>query len=122
MRDPNDLKVFERADVFVRDVYRLTVCMPAEEKYGLTSQIRRAAVSIPTNIVEGCSRRSQADFARFLEIAYGSAMELEYLLGLSGRIFSIGGVPDAQQEVREISKMLNALLGSVRSESGSSPG
>ena len=62
------------------DVYRLTESLPGAERYGLVSQLRRAAVSIGSNIAEGTSRRSPADFARFLEIAAGSASEVEHLL------------------------------------------
>ena len=116
MRDPRELKVFKRADALVPEVYAVTAAFPAEERYNLTSQIRRAVVSIPTNLVEGCSRRSQADFARFVEIAYGSAMELEYLLELAGRIFSLGGVVRAGAEALEVAKMLNGLATSLRAE------
>ena len=71
MRNPNDLAVFQKANALALSVYELTTGFPSEEKFHLTSQLRRSAVSIPSNLVEGCSRASSRDFARFVEIAYG---------------------------------------------------
>lgn len=85
-RDPNDLKVFVMADALVLDIYRKTRGFPPDERFGMQMQIRRSAASIPTNIVEGCARRSGKDFLRFLDIAMGSASEVRYLLGLSTRL------------------------------------
>jgi four helix bundle protein len=67
----------------VRNIYQVTNGFPADEQFGLTSQMRRAAVSIVTNIVEGCARSTEPEYLRFLDIAYGSARELEYQLELS---------------------------------------
>lgn len=86
MRNPHELKVFELADELAMSVYHLTMTFPDHERYGLTQQIRRAAMSVPSNIVEGCSRESGADFRRFIEIATGSAMELRYQLGFARRL------------------------------------
>lgn len=86
MRDPQTLAVFGKADALVIEVYRLTSVFPPEEKFSLTSQVRRAAVSVASNLVEGCSRASEKEFARFVEIALGSSMELEYQLGLARRL------------------------------------
>ncbi len=86
MRDHTKLRAFELADEVALLVCRLTASFPREELYGLTSQMRRAAVSIPSNIVEGCARESQADYLRFLNIAFGSLRELHYQVSLSKRL------------------------------------
>ena len=78
MRDHTKLRAFEMADEIAVLLYQVTATFPREERYGLTSQLRRAAVSVPSNIVEGCARDSQADYLRFLTIAFGSLRELHY--------------------------------------------
>ena len=78
MRDHTKLRAFEMADEVAVLVYQVTAGFPREEMYGLTSQMRRAAVSVPSNIVEGCARDSQADYLRFLHMAFGSLRELHY--------------------------------------------
>ncbi len=86
MRDHTKLRAFELADEVAVLVYKVTEYFPKEERYGLTARIRRAAVSIPSFIVEGCARAGQADYLRFLYIAFGSLRELRYQLGLSNRL------------------------------------
>ena len=78
MRDFKRLKVWEKAHQLTVEVYGATKTFPREELYGLTSQIRRASTSVPTNIAEGCGRTGERELARFLQISMGSASELEY--------------------------------------------
>ena len=78
MRDHTKLRAFELANEVALLIHRATREFPEEEIYGLTSQMRRPAVSVPSNIVEGCARESQAEYLRFLEIAFGSLRELHY--------------------------------------------
>ena len=91
MRDHSKLRAFELADEVVLLIYQATRKFPREEVYGLTSQMRRAAVSVPSNIVEGCARESQAEYLRFLEIAFGPLKELHYQFGLSRRLGYLEG-------------------------------
>ena len=91
MRDHTKLRAFELADEVVLLIYRATREFPKEEVYGLVSQMRRAAVSVPSNIVEGCARESQTEYLRFLEIAFGSLRELHYQFGLSKRLGYLDG-------------------------------
>jgi len=112
MRDHTKLRAFELADEVAVLVYRVTARFPREELYGLTSQMRRAAISIPSNIVEGCARDSQADYLRFLHIAFGSLRELHYQLSLSKRL---GFLPNEnssliEPKVVETEKVLNGLI------------
>ncbi len=116
MRDHTKLRAFELADEVALLVYRLTASFPKEELYGLTSQMRRAAVSIPSNIVEGCARESQADYLRFLYIAFGSLRELRYQLSLSKRL---GFLPKQdfsliEQKIIETEKVLNGLIKALK--------
>ena len=86
MRDHRNLRAFQLADELVLDVYRATKTFPRDEMFGLTSQLHRAAVSIASNIVEGCARQSQGDFVRFLDTAFASAREVEYQLSIAARL------------------------------------
>lgn len=83
MRDFHNLLIWQRSHQLTLDVYKVSQSFPKEELFGLTSQIRRAISSVPTNIAEGCGRHSNKDFAHFLQIAIGSASEVEYELLLA---------------------------------------
>jgi four helix bundle protein len=114
-RDHNRLQVFHLADRLVLAIYAETARFPPAERFGLQAQIRRAAVSIASNIVEGCTRRSQSDYVRFLEIALGSACEADYLIGLSRRL---GFLSEAEnQRCKELSvgtaRMLQKLIAAL---------
>lgn len=116
MRDPKRLKVFQLADELAVAVYEATKGFPKDEWFGLRSQIRRAAVSIPSNIVEGCARSSEKEYLHFLDIAYGSALEVEYQLSLAHRL----GYLDAEihtslnKAAAQTAKALNGLICSLR--------
>jgi four helix bundle protein len=83
MRDFRKYDVWKLGHEIVLDIYQITQNFPTHEIYGITNQLRRASVSIPTNISEGCGRNSDAEFSRFIHIALGSASEVEYLIQLS---------------------------------------
>jgi four helix bundle protein len=118
VKDFRELKVWEKAHRLALSVYRLTREFPAQEQYGLTSQIRRAAVSIPTNIAEGCGRNGDAELARFLDIAFGSASELEYLVQLCREleILKPESSPQLHADVVEVKRMLSSFLQKLRAE------
>ncbi len=86
IRDHRKLEAFQLCDRLVVQVYEATRSMPREELFGLTSQVRRAALSAPTNIVEGCARQGDREFAHFLSIAFGSLRETDYLLDVATRL------------------------------------
>jgi four helix bundle protein len=116
VKDFKELKVWEKAHVLTLQVYRETQCFPKEELYGLTSQLRRAAASIAANIVEGCGRRSDGEFTRFLQIARGSASELEYhlLLARDLHLLDESAFHDLDTKVVEVERMLTGLAKKVR--------
>ena len=115
MRDFRDLKVWGKAHELALGVYRATSGFPRDELYGLTSQIRRCAVSIPSNIAEGCGRRSNPDLARFLQIAMGSASELDYQLLLARDLGYLDPAVHARlsEETASVKKMLSSLINKV---------
>lgn len=119
MRDFRQLKVWENAHVLALAVYNATSTFPKTEAFGLTSQLRRAAVSIPANIAEGCGRSGEPELARFLRIALGSASELEYHLILSADLNYLNK-SDSQvlsEQVTAIKRMLTSLIQKLTAES-----
>ena len=116
MRDHRTLRAFDLADEIALMTYKITKQFPREEIYGLVSQMRRAAVSVPSNIVEGCSRESRVEYLRFLEIAFGSLRELNYQASLATRL-NILGSPEVElypKKIEEAEKVLSALIRAVR--------
>jgi four helix bundle protein len=116
MKDFRSIKVWEKSHHLTLEIYRVTRSFPADEVYHLTSQLRRAAASIPTNIAEGAGSNSDAGFARYLQIAMGSASELEYLLLLSHDLAYLDptSYPSLSEQAVEIKKMLTAFLSTLR--------
>ena len=118
MKDFRDLKVWERAHNLTMEIYRVARNFPPEERYGLTSQIRRSTASIAANIAEGCGRRGNGEFHRFLHIAAGSASELDYHLLLVRDL----GILEKRtyelliQRLAELRRMLTALILRVDAE------
>ena len=115
LKSYKDLKVWQKAYRLCLDIYRITREFPKEERYGLTSQIRRSAVSVPSNIAEGYGRRTTADYVRSLYIAYGSNCELETQMLLSGDLEYVedGILQGVMSEVQDVERMLKALIKSL---------
>ncbi|MFQ5429579.1 MAG: four helix bundle protein [Phycisphaerae bacterium] len=111
-----DLKVWQKGHVLTLDVYRATTRFPSSELYGLTSQMRRSAASIGANIAEGCCRETGVDFARFLQMAMGSASELEYHILLARDLNLLPAEPFSEltTAVTEVKRMLASLIPKVR--------
>jgi four helix bundle protein len=118
MKDFRDLQVWEKAHQLTLAAYRITAGFPREEIYGLTSQIRRCAASIAANIAEGCGKRGNGEFQRFLNIAAGSASELEYhfLLARDLNFLSDPEYQKAHGAVVEVKRMLASLVRKVEAE------
>lgn len=111
-----DLIVWQKSVELVTHIYKLTYSFPTEEKYGLVSQLQRAAISIPTNIAEGWGRESAKNYLQFLRISRGSLMEIETLLIISQNLGFITEeyYKTAQQKTNEVGKILNGLIKSLK--------
>jgi four helix bundle protein len=111
-----DLQVWQKGHALALKLYRISQAFPAEERFGLTSQLRRAAVSVPTNIAEGSKRLSRQEYARFLNVAEGSIAEVEYLLILARDLEYLPGTSarESIHEAAEIARMLHGLRSKVQ--------
>ncbi len=118
MKNFRELKVWHKAHAFVLALYRETKHFPRDERFGLTSQLRRGATSIASNIAEGCGRRGDADFARFLQMSLGSASEVEYQLLLAKDLGYLGDTSrgSLNEQVTEIKRMLTSLCQRLRAD------
>lgn len=118
MKDFRNLAVWERSHKLTLLIYAATKSFPKEEMFGLTSQIRRACSSIPANIAEGCGKGTDADFSRFLQIAFGSACELEYHLMLSHELSYLPASQYAvlNDELISIKRMLASLISKLKAD------
>jgi len=114
MSDYKDLEVWKKAVELVTEIYRLTTSFPDSEKFGITNQMRRASVSIPSNIAEGSARHHAKDFTHFLRIADGSAAELETQLIISAKLGFSSNVDTHLNEIVVIRRMLAAFIKSLR--------
>ncbi len=118
LKNYKELKVWQKAYQLCLEIYKITKDFPKEERYGLTSQIRRAAVSVPSNIAEGYGRKTTPDYIRSLYIAYGSNCELETQVLLSGDLGYIeaGKLKKLEDEIGEVERMLKALIKSLENK------
>lgn len=115
MQDYKKLLVWQKAHTLVLKIYEITNTFPQSEQFGLINQLRRAAYSIPSNIVEGCGRGSNKELNRYLQIAFGSANEIEYQMLLSKDLNYISEsiYSEIESNIFEIKKMLNGLMKKV---------
>ena len=116
-----DLVVWQKAVEMVAEVYKLTDSFPKREVYSLTDQIRRAAVSVPSNIAEGQGHHNNREFLHFLRHSSGSLAELETQLHIAGRLGYTDAASAARilERVHEVGRILNGLIGSIREQAGS---
>lgn len=112
MKDFRELNVWKKSHQLTLSIYKATKGFPKDEVFGLTSQTRRASASIPANIAEGCGRSGDVEFGRFLQIAMGSASELDYHLLLAKDLGFINdsGYEELLREVTDVKRMLNAFI------------
>ncbi|MFM2224646.1 MAG: hypothetical protein RJA07_848 [Bacteroidota bacterium] len=112
-----DLKVWQKAMELAKEVYEITASFPKEEKYGLTSQINRSVVSVPSNIAEGAGRNSKNEFVHFLSIASGSLCELEtqLILSVAFKYFENKKLEELSERIKELQNMIFKLQQSLKS-------
>ncbi len=116
MRNYKELLIWQKGMDIVEEVYKIAALLPSEEKYGLKSQIQRAAISIPSNISEGCSRGTDPAFIRFLEYAEGSAFEIDtqMLAAVRLKMLEKETIAHLMTMLEEEQKMINAFISSLR--------
>jgi four helix bundle protein len=119
MRNFKDLQVWHKSHLLTLKIYKLTLSFPADEKFGLISQLRRASASIATNIAEGCGRGSNTELRRFFDIAMGSASEVEYqmLLAYDLKYVSEKNYQETVFCIEEVKKMLTSYIKKIKSSS-----
>lgn len=117
MRNFRNLEIWNKGIALVKRIYVLTEMLPDKEKFGLISQMQRCAVSIPSNIAEGCSRNSETEYKRFLEIAIGSSFELETQLILCNEIgyFDRDTLETLISDLHQLQKQTNSLISKIAS-------
>jgi len=130
VRDHRKLIAFTKARELALEVYRVTSAFPRQEQFGLTTQMRRASVLIPSNLVEGCAKRSERDYLRFVDIALGSARELEFQMDLAQELGFLGEnerlIGLSQEVARLVAGLANSLASGLsgdgrRQDAGSRP-
>lgn len=114
MADYKELNVWQESIDFVEYVYKIALSFPSEERFALADQIKRAVISIPSNIAEGASRNSSKEFIQFLYIALGSAAEVETQLIIAHRLNYIDNIDRAIAQNTKIRKMINALISAIK--------
>jgi four helix bundle protein len=118
MQDFRSLKIWQKGHQLTLRIYQATAKFPKSELFGLTSQMRRAATSIPANIAEGCGRSGKAELSRFLQISMGSASEVEYHLMLARDLGMMSGSEHRQLDSQavELKRMISSFIVSLRSQ------
>jgi four helix bundle protein len=117
-----DLKVWQRAMDLVEEIYKISRVFPADERFGLTAQVRRAIVSVPSNIGEGARRKRRKAFLHHLDVALGSQAEVEVQIEIARRLHFVSATEYGclQPRIEEVGKMLNGLINSLQDEDGQS--
>ena len=110
IKNHKDLEVWKKSMDLVSNIYKITESFPNKELYGLTNQIRRAAVSIPSNIAEGAARNSKKEFIQFLYIALGSLSELETQIIIANRLEYLNNLDTLLEDLKFIQKLINGLI------------
>ena len=110
IKNHKDLEVWKKSMDLVSNIYKITESFPNKELYGLTNQIRRAAVSIPSNIAEGAARNSKKEFIQFLYISLGSLSELETQIIIANRLEYLNNLDTLSEDLKFVQKLINGLI------------